>query len=122
MYERWREFYESRFLGLILIAMSLAAGAAQPSDQTMRVARILSSNPEIAQKLGNNISTHLVNVEMKEVKPGVFDYKLVFIRSCECIPSTATVTVLEDLTPTYADGPIEYSWDIEIKTGFDTAK
>lgn len=102
----------------VLLSASTSALAARPVDETSKVVRALVNNPEIVQQLKQNNSPHLEDVQISTVKSGVFQYRLVFTRQCECIPSTATVSILEDWTPTYSDGPIQYASSIEIKTGF----
>lgn len=106
------------FVTIVALAISTSALAASPNEETAKVARALVNNSNIVQQLKTNNSANLVDVQITEVKPGVFQYSLVFNRQCECVPSTATVSILEDLTPTYTDGPIKYTSSIDIKTGF----
>ena len=106
------------FFMMITLAISSLALAYSPNHETTQITRALINNPSLVQKLKANNSTNLVDVEITETKPGVFQYTLVFNRQCECIPSTATLHILEDLTQTYADGPIKYTTSISIKTGF----
>jgi hypothetical protein len=68
-------------------------------------------------QLKQNNSTHLVDVQISTVSRGVFRYELVFNRQCECLPSTAYVSILEDTTPTERDGAIKYTSSIRIEAG-----
>jgi hypothetical protein len=105
-------------LALCAVLVSMSAFAAAPSQETAQVARALINNTDIVKQLKDNGSANLVDLQITQVKQGVFQYNLVFNRQCECVPSTATVSILEDLTPTYADGPIKYTSSISIKSGF----
>jgi hypothetical protein len=102
---------------LILAALlaSAPAFAEQPSPELRQVTRALLNNVDIVEKLQKNNSTNLFEVEISEEKRGVNHYLLKFNRDCFCLPSTAIVKIREDMTPTYRDGPIEYSSSIEIK-------
>lgn len=103
---------------LMLAAFTLtsaSAFAARPSAETHQVTRALLNNPDIVEKLQKNNSTNLFDLEISQERRGVNHYLLKFNRACFCLPSTAIVKIREDLTPTYRDGPIEYSSSIEIK-------
>ena len=100
---------------IVTALLSLSAFASAPSQGTAQIVRALVNNAEIVRQLKANNSDTLSDVQISEVRQGVFQYNLVFNRSCECSPSTATVSILEDLTPTYADGPINYTSSIFIK-------
>jgi hypothetical protein len=102
---------------LVLVANALVvstASAEVPTRETMQVARVLINSPEIVQKLKANISEHLTNFEVKELERGVLRYNLRFVRQCECLPSTAEVTIIEDLRPTEIDAPAKYTSSIKI--------
>jgi hypothetical protein len=104
----------------LMIAALFAATptfAAPPSPELRQVTRALLNNVDIVEKLQKNNSTNLFEVEITEEKQGVNHYLLKFNRDCFCLPSTAIVKIREDMTPTYRDGPIEYSSSIEIKDG-----
>ena len=99
------------------ILVSLSAFAGVPSQETAQVVRVLVNNADIVSQLKANNSDTLSDIQIDQVKRGVNQYTLVFNRSCFCLPSTATVSILEDLTPTYVDGPIKYTSSISIKNG-----
>ena len=102
----------------ILIALSpFSALAETPSKDLFQVTRALVSNPEIVNQLHKNNTAALVDVKMEEVSRDVNRYQLVFHRNCFCQPLTATVSILEDLTPTYRDGPIKYTSSVDFKAG-----
>lgn len=103
------------FAILFTALLSVSAFAAQPSQETFQVTRALVNNPKIVTQLQANNSANLVDMQITLVKPGIFQYNLVFNRQCKCAPSTAYVKILEDLTPTYYDGPIKYTSSITIK-------
>jgi hypothetical protein len=92
--------------------------ANAPSLEVTQVTRALINSPQIVLQLQKNNSSHLSDLKITTLGQGVFQYDLIFIRNCECIPSTASVRIFEDLTPTYYDAPALYSSTIKIKTGF----
>jgi hypothetical protein len=98
---------------LALAPVSALAGTASP--ETIALARALVNNSDIVTQLDKAGTDYLQQYETTTVKPGVTQYKLVFTRQCMCIPATATVDILEDVTPTYRDGAIEYKSSITIK-------
>ncbi|MDH4467362.1 MAG: hypothetical protein QE271_04825 [Bacteriovoracaceae bacterium] len=101
---------------IVACLLPLSVFAEVPAIETTKIARALINNPKIVSQLKANNSDYLNDAQITEVKPGVFEYTLVFTRQCFCEPSTATVSILEDLTPTYAHGPIKYSSSMKIKT------
>lgn len=102
----------------LLTLSSWVSLAAEPSRELAQITRALISNPNIVQQLNQNNSTQLFEYKVKAISPGIYKYDLVFKRQCHCIPSTANVTIMEDMTPTYADGAPKYKATIRIKTGF----
>jgi hypothetical protein len=100
---------------LFLALLPLSAAAAAPSAETLAITRALVNNSAIVAQLDKAGTDHLSELETTELKPGVNQYKLVFTRNCMCIPATATVDIVEDVTPTYRDGAIEYKASISIK-------
>jgi hypothetical protein len=103
---------------VLISVTSLSAFAGAPSQELAQVTRALVNNPDLVSQLKANNSANLADVKISQVRPGVIQYDLVFNRQCECVPSTASVSIVEDLTPTYADGSIEYTSSIKIKSGF----
>ncbi len=103
---------------LFLASFSVPAFADTPSAELVKVTRALINSPEIIAQLNKNNSAHLDDVKITAVDESVFQYELVFVRNCECIPSTATVKISEDLRPTQYDGSAIYKSTIEIQTGF----
>ncbi len=97
--------------------MPIKALAEVPSREAIQIARILINSPEIVTQLKANFSDHLAKIEIKEQERHVIRYHLRFVRQCECIPSTAEVTIIEDLRPTEVDGPAKYSSSIKITSG-----
>ena len=100
----------------VAILFSFSVFAATPSQESVNVARVLINNPDIVKVLKENNSSNLVDADMEEVTTGIYHYTLVFDRQCHCTPSIATVRILEDTTPTFRDGEIEYYSSIEIKS------
>lgn len=96
---------------------SVSLMAMTPSRELVQVTRALVNNPSIVAQLKKNNSDHLSDYKIKAIKQGVYQYELVFKRQCECMPSTATVTIIEDLTPTYSDGAIKYQSSVAIQNG-----
>jgi len=96
---------------VIAIIVSLTATfalAETPSRELMQITRALISNPNIVQQLNKNNSPHLSEYKVKAIGQGVYKYDLVFVRKCHCLPSVAKVSIIEDMTPTYADGAPKY--------------
>jgi len=104
-----------KYLMLAALLTTASAFAAPPSAETHQVTRALLNNSDIVEKLQENNSTNLIDVEISQEKPGVNNYRLLFNRACFCLPSSALVRIREDMTPTYRDGPIEYRSSIEIR-------
>jgi hypothetical protein len=105
----------------LVLAISVSAMgvfAKEPSRELMQVTRALVSNPDIVQELNKNNASNLSEYKVTAMAQGVYKYELVFTRKCHCIPSTANVTIIEDMTPTYADGSPKYKTSIRIKSGF----
>ncbi len=98
----------------ILIFSSLSSFAVPVSKEASMVSRVLVNSPEVVAKLNQAGITTLTDIKSITIKPGVTKYVLKYGRFCECIPATAVVTVLEDATPTYADGLPEYQSDVQI--------
>lgn len=92
--------------------------AKEPNRELMQITRALINNPDIIQKLNKNNSSNLSEYKVTAIAQGVYKYDLVFTRKCHCIPSTANVSIIEDMTPTYADGAPKYKSTIRIKSGF----
>lgn len=89
--------------------------ASTPSTEVRQVARALINNPDVTRRLKENISDVMTNLEITEVSRGVFKYQMRFIRHCECLPSTADVTIIEDMRPTEVDAPPKYTSSIKIQ-------
>ena len=102
---------------LVLVLTSISALAVMPSRELSQISRVLVNNPTIVDQLNKNNSAHLADYKITSPKYGVYQYDLVFKRQCLCLPSTALVTVIEDLTPTFADGAIKYQVTVTIKAG-----
>lgn len=100
---------------IMALFVSIIAFADAPSRETALVTRVLLNNTEIVRDLQKEGISNLFDVMIVEVVPGINQYYLKFNRQCECMPATAEVTITEDLTPTYADGPIKYTSTIVIK-------
>lgn len=105
---------KNSLLALALL-ISNSVFAAAPGDETARVARVMVHIPEIVQQLHDANTDSLRDVQITETQHGVTDYVLTFERSCFCLPATATVTVNEDLRPTFSDGAPIYKSSVEIK-------
>lgn len=105
-------------LVLAVAVSALCVFAKEPSRELMQVTRALVSNPDIVQQLSKNNSSNLSDYKVTAIAQGFYKYELVFTRKCHCIPSTANVTIMEDMTPTYADGAPKYKATIRIKSGF----
>src|SRR4051812_39695117 len=101
---------------LCLMFVSVSA-SADPTQEMRQMTRALINNVDIVKQLKENETSFMGQFKMTEVKQGVFQYDFVFSRSCECMPATATVSILEDMTPTYSDGAPEYKSSIQIKGG-----
>lgn len=92
----------------LIVGFVASVSVAASTPEATTVARLLVNNPQVVAQLKKNNSTHLEDMKAEQVKQGVVKYTLTFIRSCHCMPSTATVTIVEDMTPTYRDGSPEY--------------
>jgi hypothetical protein len=109
-----------KILALALAFGSVSAFAKAPSEEMALVARALVNNPEIVAKLSQKNTAGLTDFEITQPKEGFYQYKLKFSRIlCECLPATAEVDILEDLTPTYHDGAIRYTSSVKFRSGFD---
>lgn len=95
-------------LSLIFLATS-SAFAIPANPETTRVTKLLLHLPDIVAQLIQENTDALKDIVVAEVKPGVNNWVLTFQRSCFCLPTTGTVNVVEDLRPTFVDGPAVYS-------------
>lgn len=100
-----------------LTLASIAVMASAPSAETAQIVRVLFNNDEIMNQLKDNRSTQLSDLQIIEVKKGVLQYTLTFKRVGFDMPSTAIVSIVEDVTPTFADGAIEYQSSVTFKDG-----
>lgn len=101
----------------ILLTLSLSSIATTVTPDVEVMSRILVRNPDVSAKLNTANITSLKSIETKSVKMGVTTYTLTYHRICECVPAKAVVTILEDLTPTYADRLPVYKSSVEILEG-----
>jgi hypothetical protein len=99
------------------LLLASATLASQPSAELRQVTRALINSPDIMAKLKQNGSFGLSDIQITEPTHGINKYVLIFSRECNCVPSTATVNITEDMTPTYADGSPKYESSITIKKG-----
>ncbi len=102
------------FIIATLMLSAFSVFAAPISDEVATLNRILMNNPEVVTKLSNANIMGLNDMTAKTIRPGVTKYVLRYGRHCHCLPANAIVTVLEDLTPTYADGPAVYQTKVDI--------
>jgi hypothetical protein len=101
------------FVTLALTLSSLTTYAAVPSQEMANLTRALVHNADLMAKLKKNNVDMMTDYKVTTVKSGVLQYELVFQRSCYCMPLTAKVNILEDMTATYHDGPIKYRANIK---------
>jgi hypothetical protein len=101
-----------------LVTLLSSISFAETTDEARTVARLLINNPSVTSKLTEKGIDSLYTVKTESIKQGVSRYTLTFARNCECVPAKATVTIVEDITPTYYDGLPQYTSSIEIKEGF----
>lgn len=96
-----------------LVFASLSSFAA-PAPETEVVSRLLVNNPDVVVKLNKANIKAITDLKAEAVKPGVTKFTLHYERSCFCVPAIATVTITEDLTPTFSDGAAVYEANVEI--------
>ena len=116
--------HKKLFLTAALIACSPAAPALDenttgPDPVTVieaghQVVQALIWNPEIAERLKQEHLDHVYRMTRQEVEPGITRY-VINVSSCgNCQPRQGTVEIIEDMRPTYADGPIDYEISITV--------
>ncbi len=102
-------------LAFLVSTLSMTAYSASPTKEMADLTRILLNNPTLSPQLNYHCATRLVDYKVSPVKRGVEKFELKFGISGFCIPVEAFVTVIEDMTPTMADGAPEYITTVEIK-------
>ncbi|MGE4234181.1 MAG: hypothetical protein AB7F43_12705 [Bacteriovoracia bacterium] len=101
---------------LILINQVCLAepGPVEEIHEGREIVRAFINNPQISEKLREEYVEDVLRMTKQVLEPGVTKYE-VYARSCPtCLPTSAFVTILEDMRPTYADGAIEYEVSIFI--------
>jgi hypothetical protein len=101
------------FSVLVTALISTAAMADQPSEQMRDVTRALINNSGLVAQLDKRGTEFMTDVKVTMVQQGKYQYDLVFGRQCECPPLYGKVSIFEDRTPSFADGPFEYKISIE---------
>lgn len=112
------------FLTAALIVCSPAAPALDEKtpgpgpvtviEQGHEVVQALIWNPEIAEKLNQEYLDHVGRMTRQEMEPGITRY-VIRVSSCgNCRPRHGTVEIIEDMRPTFADGPIDYEVSIKL--------
>jgi hypothetical protein len=106
---------------LILFSLATIASfsvfAVQPAAETKALVKALLNSPNVVNQLQVNHIDTLNVMTVTAISDGITQYDLVFNRSCECLPATATVKIVEDLTPTWRDGLPKYDSKVDISKG-----
>jgi hypothetical protein len=90
-----------------------AAPVAITKGDVLMIANALLRNPEATVKIDKeNLS--IVDYTVSDVKSGVKKYTFRLARTCFCMPKDGGLTIIEDITPTFADGPIKYTVQLVI--------
>ena len=98
---------------LLLFSFNLSAGEAEPTSDTLKVANVLVDNADTLVKVkAKNLS--VVSYTTESLGQGKTRYVFKLDRTCFCLPTAGVLTVVQDMTPTYADGPIAYEVDLQI--------
>ena len=86
-------------------------GPVIPITQGHHLVRALIQNPEISVWMKQSYLSEIASMSGQAIQPGVTLY-IINATSCgNCLPVVGQVRILEDVTPTYVDGPIEYKID-----------
>ena len=103
------------FLVTVLFLFSARVFAdTTPKMETIRVANVLLGNPKAMAEL-NQANVSVVDYTISEVEQGQYTYTFELDRRCFCMPKPGTLIINQDLRPTYADGPIKYSYELTWK-------
>lgn len=102
---------------LFTLIFSSFSSFADVSTEAATVSRILLNNPSVVTKLRKANTLGLIDISKKNMRDGVTEFTLTYNRACYCLPAKSVVKVLEDLTPTYSDGPARYESSITTVEG-----
>jgi len=117
----------NRFFSLALLAMTIsisavaddvnAAPEAGPvTDVTAGQAIVMAmiANPDIGERLRKEGFSHVGQMTRQQVQPGITEY-VIRVGTCgNCRPISGTLTITEDMRSTYNDGPITYSFSLQV--------
>ncbi len=112
----------SVFLAMTLSFFAVAGGDKIPAESGPvitftdghRIVMALIANPEVGERLREEYLTEVGNMTGQQIQPGVTQY-LIQVRTCgNCMPRSGTVTIIEDMRPTYMDGAIAYDVSFQI--------
>jgi hypothetical protein len=108
---------------LFLLASSTAVvseeNTAKPEaivdiQQGHEIVRALIQNPELAQQLNQEHLHQVGRMTREELEPGITRYVLKVSTCGNCMPKRGTVEIIEDMRPTYNDGPVRYEFSVSV--------
>lgn len=74
---------------------------------------LLNSHEQLEQLRGKHLVEARLEPSCRELEQGVTEFKFVF-RSCgNCMPKRAELIVVQDVRPSYQDGPVVYTHQIK---------
>jgi ribosomal protein L1 len=92
---------------MLILSINVFADSASKAE-AIQVANMLINNAELVSEI-NKENTGILDYSVVTVKPGVQTFTFNLGRICMCMPKPGTLTITEDVTPTFSDGPIDYS-------------
>ena len=96
---------------VLLLLVSSVSSFATPLEnkaEALRVANAILDNPQTVVQLKNE-GVNIVDYSIVEAGNGVNTFTFNVDRTCFCMPKPGTLTIVQDLRPSFADGPILYT-------------
>lgn len=102
-------------LAMTLSFLAVADGVKIPTEpgpvipfDGQRIVMAVIANPEVGERLREEYLTEVGKMTGQQIQPGVTQYVIRVATCGNCMPKSGTVTIIEDMRPTYMDGAIAY--------------
>lgn len=103
------------FRSILVVGLLASVGYAQPGPHiepgpvqdiqaSADIVEVMIQNPRLSAKLKKEGLTVVYKLTRQGIRPGVTRYTFEAGSCGNCLPKAATVSISEDMRPTYADG------------------
>ena len=100
------------------INAALEVGPVTDVSDGQAIVMALIANSDIGERLRKEGFSHVGRMTRQQVQPGITEY-VIRVGTCgNCRPISGTVTITENMRPTYNDGPIAYSFSLQVDTEY----